>query len=234
MNEDIHIENLPENTFHVWGLPEVLYGVLAMIVISALMMLTIYFFKIKSNAILIIYEALYILPPIVVLLLKKAPLKALGIKRFAFAELMVGASFLFIAYIVIILHNLTLMAFNIAPQGETIAGLFGQDINIWVVGAAVVIIAPIAEEVFFRGFVYAGLVDRFGWKKAVLFSALLFGAAHTQLVAFIPTFLMGLVLAYTYHRSKSILPSMLLHFAVNGLGFTMIYMLMTFGDTLSL
>ena len=155
-------------------------------------------------------------------------------RGFDFADLLVGISLLFIAYIVIFVHNLGLFFFDIAPQGEYIAQLFDLDINLWVLGIAIVIVAPISEEIFFRSFLYTGLEKRFGWKKAVLISALFFGAAHMQLVAFIPTFLMGLVLAYIYQRSKSIWPSIIIHFVVNGFGFSMIYLLVTFGDQLAL
>ena len=232
MNTEIEIPE--EKPITPWGLPEIIYAIIGMIVITGGMALAVQFFDFKSNAILIIYELLYLLPVVVVILIKKAPWETLGLRSFAFSELLVGVSILFLAYIVIFLHNLALVAFGVAPQGEYIAELFNLDINIWVLGIAVVIAAPIAEEIFFRSFVYAGLVEKFGWKKAVFISALLFGAAHMQLVAFIPTFLMGLVLAYTYQRSKSVIPSIILHFTVNGFGFTMLYLVMTFGGNISL
>ena len=232
--EEQTIEAPVENEPLPWGVTEVIYGIIAMMAISGLFMLVVQFLEIKSNIILIGYELVYLLPPIVVIWLKKAPLRTLGLRRFAFTDLLFGFAILFLAYIVIFVHNLALMAFNIAPQGEYIAELFDLDINLWVLGVAVVIVAPIAEEIFFRSFLYAGLEESFGGNKAILISALLFGAAHMQLVAFIPTFLMGLVLAYVYRRSRSVLPGIILHFAVNGLGFTMIYLLINFSDQLSL
>jgi len=228
------IETPAEKQITPWGLPEIIYAIIGMIVISVGIVLVVELFGFKSNAILIIYELLYLLPVVVVMLIKKAPWEALGLRSFAFSELLVGVSILFLAYIVIFLHNLALVALGIAPQGEYIAELFNLDINIWVLGITVVIAAPIAEEIFFRGFVYAGLVEKFGWKKAVFISALFFGAAHMQLVSFIPTFLMGLVLAYIYQRSKSVILSIILHFTVNGFGFMMIYLVKTFGENIPL
>ena len=45
-----------------------------------------------------------------------------------------------------------------------------------------------------------------------------FAAAHLDLVALIPTFILGCVLAYVYHRSNSVWPGVILHFLVNAFG----------------
>ena len=235
MTEEINIEKTDPHTSTTsvsWGAREVIYGIIAMILFSAGMLLANQFLAFESNAVIVIYEAAYLLPAIAVLFLKRASWRELRLNRFPFSELLVGFALLFIAYMVIILHNLTLIYFDIAPQAEYMMQLFDMELNFWVLGIAVVVIAPISEEIFFRSFVYAGLVERFGWQKAVLISALIFGAAHMQLVAFLPTFLMGLVLAYLYERSQSVVPSIILHFSVNGFGFTMIYLLTTYGENL--
>lgn len=215
-----------------WSLREVIYGILAMILISGGIVIVANVWEIKSNLILIIYELIYLLPVIVVMLIKKAKWSSLGLNRFSFENLMVGFGIMVAAYIVIIIHNVTLALLGIAPQSEYLMALFDMDIDLWVLGVAIVIAAPIAEEIFFRSFVYGGLEKKYGWQKAMWISALIFGAAHMQLVAFIPTFLMGLVLAYIYQRSRSVIPSMILHFAVNGFGFAMIYLFMLLEDSL--
>ena len=222
--EDIIVPPLNEEESAVpWSLTEVIYSILVMILISVGMVAVTQIWEIKTNAVIILYELIYLLPVIVVLWLKKADWGVLRLKRFSFENLMVGCGMLVVTYLVIVVHNFLLMLFDIAPQSEYMAEIFGLDINLWVLGFSVVIVAPISEEIFFRSFVYAGMVDKFGWKKAAFISAFIFGAAHMQLVAFIPTFLMGLVLAYVYQRSKSVLPSIILHFAVNAFGFAMVY-----------
>jgi len=228
------LETLDEKITFPWGLPEVIYAVIAMLLISAGTVLAATYWEIKTNSLMVIYELLFLLPVFGVMLFKKAPWDSLGLKRFPFRELLVGLGLMFGAYIVILIHNLTLVYFDVAPQGEYIADLFGLDLNLWVLGIVIVIIAPVAEEIFFRSFVYGGLEAKFGWKKAAFISAFIFGAAHMQLVSFIPTFLMGLVFAYLYRRSKSVIPGMILHFTVNGFGFTMILLLTLFGDSLLL
>ena len=79
----------------------------------------------------------------------------------------------------------------------------------------VCVIAPISEETIFRGFIY-GWLHR--WGPAVLaipLSAVLFSAVHQQVVLFLPLFLVGLVLAFLYQGSRSIIPGILTHALFN-------------------
>jgi len=77
------------------------------------------------------------------------------------------------------------------------------------------VIAPISEETIFRGFIY-GWLRRWGPAAlAVPLSALIFSAAHQQLVLFLPLFFVGVVLALLYQGSRSILPGVLTHALFN-------------------
>ncbi|MGC8484950.1 MAG: CPBP family intramembrane glutamic endopeptidase [Candidatus Baltobacteraceae bacterium] len=83
-----------------------------------------------------------------------------------------------------------------------------------------VLVAPIAEELIFRGFLF-NLGLRYGnfWVGAI-FSSLLFGAAHGDLELFLPLSLVGFVLATVYYRSKNLIASMLTHASFNAIAFT--------------
>jgi len=72
------------------------------------------------------------------------------------------------------------------------------------------VLVPIGEELFFRGFVY-GTLRRWGIPLAATLSALFFGAVHQQLVHFLPIFVLGVILALLYERTRSLLPVMLVH-----------------------
>lgn len=82
---------------------------------------------------------------------------------------------------------------------------------------AAVIIAPLVEEIFFRGFLFAGLKKRFTWPKAMLISSGLFAFLHLTPLAVPPIFILGLVFAYLYQRSGSIWPAVIIHSLVNSL-----------------
>ncbi|MDB4141868.1 CPBP family intramembrane metalloprotease [Akkermansiaceae bacterium] len=87
---------------------------------------------------------------------------------------------------------------------------------------AAVIVAPIAEEVIFRGYIYP-VVKRFSEKGfAALFSALLFGVIHFNLASFPALVVMGLVLVALYEVTGSIWPSIACHALFNAISMTFI------------
>jgi len=81
----------------------------------------------------------------------------------------------------------------------------------------VVVVVPIGEELFFRGLTYGALRRVLSRRIAVLASAAFFAAAHLQLVEFLPIFILGVILAYLYDFTGSVVPGMIAH-AVNNLG----------------
>ncbi len=85
-------------------------------------------------------------------------------------------------------------------------------------GVATVLVAPLAEETFFRGFVFAGL-RRFGFFWAALASGLLFSAAHVSLGGLIPLALVGMLFAWSYHRTGSLWTTIYAHFFFNLVSF---------------
>lgn len=78
-------------------------------------------------------------------------------------------------------------------------------------------VAPLAEEVFFRGFVFTGLSTAWNERAAALVSSGLFAAAHIHLGLLIPTFLSGLLLVWVFHRTRSLWPAVAAHGAQNAL-----------------
>ncbi len=89
----------------------------------------------------------------------------------------------------------------------------------WLVGVLVVLIVPLAEELFFRGMLAPALQRWFGRTMAIMLSAVFFAAAHVDLVALVPMFLMGLVLGYLYDRRRSLVPCVAMHVLYNGVVF---------------
>jgi hypothetical protein len=80
--------------------------------------------------------------------------------------------------------------------------------------AAAAFVAPLCEEVFFRSFVFVGLLKRMPLWPSVVLSAAIFGIAHADLGSLIPLFIIGMVLAWARWRSDSIWPGIVIH-AVN-------------------
>jgi membrane protease YdiL (CAAX protease family) len=73
------------------------------------------------------------------------------------------------------------------------------------------VVVPIGEEIFFRGFVYSGLRERWGIPVALGASSLFFAFVHFQLVHGVPIFLLGVLFALVYQRTGSPIPCIVAH-----------------------
>jgi uncharacterized protein len=174
--------------------------------------------KLAQSALIVLLELAYLLPVILIFAWRGIHWKSLGFGTFSWSTLNIGCGLLVGGYILIILHNLLLFFLGVDTQGEEIVKMFaGLDSPFWffLVGA---VFAPLVEEIFFRGFLFQGFRQRYGWQIGMLLSSAIFAAAHLDPVALIPTFILGNVLAYVYHRSNSVWPGILLHFLVNAFG----------------
>ncbi len=75
-----------------------------------------------------------------------------------------------------------------------------------------VIMAPIFEEIVFRGIIMKGMING-GTRpaKAIFISAVVFGLVHGNPWQFVGAILLGSVLGYVYLKTQSLLMSILLH-----------------------
>lgn len=88
----------------------------------------------------------------------------------------------------------------------------------WLLWLALVIAAPIFEEVCFRGFIFKGIAaSRLGWAGATIVTAILWAAIHTQYdwygISFV--FGLGLLLGAARARTNSTLLTVWLHSLIN-------------------
>ena len=80
---------------------------------------------------------------------------------------------------------------------------------------AVVIIAPITEEIIFRALMYKTVKKTAPAWFAAIFSSVIFGIAHLNPISFVYTSLLGLMLIYLYEKTGSVTAPMLLHIGFN-------------------
>ena len=98
---------------------------------------------------------------------------------------------------------------------------------------AVGIIAPVAEEMVFRGAVLRTLLKCFDKKMvwvAIAISALLFALVHGNKAQGVHAFIMGLILGVLYYRTGSIVPGMVLHWVNNTLAYVLYNMMPQMND----
>jgi len=81
----------------------------------------------------------------------------------------------------------------------------------------VVILGPLAEELFFRGFIYKMLRNRFNFFGAAILVSIFFSLLHRVPDNILPLFALGMVLCYLYEKSQDIYPSFLFHSLFNAI-----------------
>lgn len=81
----------------------------------------------------------------------------------------------------------------------------------------VVILGPLAEELFFRGFIYKLFRTRFGFFGAALVVSVFFSLLHRVPDNILPLFALGMILCYIYEKSQDIYPCFLFHSLFNAI-----------------
>lgn len=85
---------------------------------------------------------------------------------------------------------------------------------------AIVVVAPIAEEILFRGQLQPAVEKRFGPWPAIIGPAILFGAVHLQPWAAPPLIIAGIFLGWLRWKTGSLLAPITFHIIMNALAMT--------------
>src|SRR5687767_3556792 len=181
--------------------------------------------ELAQSAAIILLELAFLLPLVAIFVWKRIDWRYLGFRKFEPKTMAIGCGLLIASYFIILLHNFILLRLGIDTQGEEILRfmeLLESPGWFFLVG---IVFAPFVEEIFFRGFLFQGFRQKYGWVSAVLLSSAIFAAAHLDLASLIPTFILGLLLAFLFHRSNSIWPGIILHFLVNGFSLCAVFAL---------
>lgn len=217
-----------ETYFVPWSIGDTWMGVVLLVLISGGMVAAL-FLGLKreyfQNIGVLLLELVYLLPIVLIFAWRRISWKHLGFGAFNINVVGIGCGLLLGGYSIILLHNWLLTIFGVDTQGDQIFQMFDQlESPVWlfVVGA---IVAPIVEEIFFRGFLFQGFRQKYGWMPALFLSSAIFGAAHLDPVSLIPTFVLGCVLAVVYHRSNSVWPGILFHAAINSFSLCAVYVI---------
>ncbi len=226
---DVHGNAYASAILVPWSVRDTWVGVGALFVLLiTIMILTILLPDLGLGLFLILGELIFLLP-VWVLGIKKynASWNTLGLRPFRLSSLAVGFGLMALSWGFNLGYALFLGLYGLQVQPD-FTPLFevASPMLVFIGG---VLVAPLVEEIIFRGFIFAGLQGRLGWKKSALTSAGLFALIHFQLTAIIPIFILGLIFAYLYHLSGSIWPAVLLHMSTNALGLGAVYFAAEFG-----
>lgn len=151
-------------------------------------------------------------------------LARLGIGRIG-VRIAVIAGLGFLAY----LFSAGILAPILQPEQQDVTKELGTDegsaLSVILAGFLIVIVAPLSEELFFRGFMYAGLRRAMPIWPAAIISGLIFGSLHLgggNVGVAIQLSVFGVILAYLYERSGSLWAPILAHGLNNTIAFVLL------------
>jgi uncharacterized protein len=108
------------------------------------------------------------------------------------------------------------------PSEQLPSGLEDADQNLLVAiatGMLLIAVAPLAEEIFFRGFLYQAFRNSFGVLPGALISAVIFGAIHFEFFKLVQLAILGVILALLFEKTQSLWSPIMLHALNNSLAF---------------
>ena len=100
---------------------------------------------------------------------------------------------------------------------------------LWISTIFAAIFGPIAEEVFFRGFVYNAVKKKFGIMVSVFSTAIIFSLLHAHIVGFLPIMVLGVLLAYLYEKTGSLVAPITVHIIHNMGMVVLVFIIRTLG-----
>lgn len=163
---------------------------------------------------MLIGQSLLLLPAILFIIYKGESLfHYIRVKKVGIITVILVVVFTYAMFPVIGLLNMISMLFATNVIEASINNVVGDSIT---KGLFLIALVPaFVEEVVYRGVIYH-TYKKANPRKAIFFSALLFGAMHMNFNQFVYAFALGLVMALLIEATGSILPAMLMHFLVNG------------------
>ena len=107
------------------------------------------------------------------------------------------------------------------PKNLPIDTFFRTPAEAWVLGIFSVTLAPLMEELFFRGFLYPVLARGMGMTPAIFITAFAFALTHGQQLTYswgpvLVIFLVGVVLTMVRAYKNSVAAGVVVHMAYNG------------------
>lgn len=124
-------------------------------------------------------------------------------------------------FILVVLAGVLLtMVYPSQPEPQDFAKLILLVDSPWKLFLAVVmgvVLAPLGEELFFRGFFYPAVRSRWGISRGIIITALFFAALHFDLYRLLPIAAGGAGLTYLYEKTGNIWTNIVAHGVWNGI-----------------
>jgi membrane protease YdiL (CAAX protease family) len=128
----------------------------------------------------------------------------------------------------ICIYVLEHLRFNPQPQ-ETVVVLQGTEgwQNRLIMGIATIVIAPVGEELLFRGILYPFIKRVSSPLLALWITSMVFAAAHFDLPTFVPLAFLAVVLTWLYEHTGNLLACIVTHSLFNAANFIALFLMET-------
>jgi membrane protease YdiL (CAAX protease family) len=141
-----------------------------------------------------------------------------------------AAAFFPVAFAVSVATQWALTAMGLPAEGQRVVlEALANPSTRWFVVAFAVLVAPVTEEWFFRGFLFPALRNRMGFAAAALLSSAAFGVVHVEIVEAGPnlyavpaTTLLGLAACALRERTGGMIAPIVFHTAYNGIAMAVV------------
>ena len=194
-----------------WGKSEYGIGILILLAIDANFL--VFNFKLHFLISKFLSDFILLLFLIIILLNKSSWLQRLGFSRFKKEIVAEGVALLLVCYfllygIKVIFKILTIDLPTVHPKY-----LYAGNPEL-LIFFSFVLIGPIVEEIYMRGFIFNGLLNEMNWMKAAVISSSIFALVHVSpgnIYRFIPAFIFGMAFCYLFNKSRSVIPGIIIH-----------------------
>lgn len=166
------------------------------------------------------------LPPLIYMLWSKMKIK--DVARFNSmkpVEIILVLALAFTGYWVIIPINLAwywVVSHIGTPIGQDLPAI-SSNVDFMAASLAIGLVPALVEEFLFRGLVLRGY-EKFGSKKAVILTGIMFGVLHLQLMSIPSIILLGIMISFVVYRTNSIWAGVIYHFVHNTMTVGMLYL----------
>jgi membrane protease YdiL (CAAX protease family) len=116
---------------------------------------------------------------------------------------------------------------NVRPEEQQAVQVLRQT-HAWLgataLGVVAIVIAPVAEEMLFRGIAYPALKQAGYPRLSLWVTALFFAAMHLNVASFVPLLVLALVLTFLYEYTDNLLACIVAHSCFNAMNFILFYL----------
>lgn len=189
------------------------WAVVVFVVLWLLLMQTVWLLRDRNmlEMLTLFFSVSLVALIVAVLPMGRSALPALGFRRTGWRPIVLGS----LGALVV---SVAVTRIGIEPEGMKQAMEIARTPALFMASLAVMAgLAPLVEELVFRGLLYGWVAGRWGTIAAWIVSSLAFAAAHFELAHIILVLPLGLWFGWLRRRTDSIWPSLVAHMANNGL-----------------